>query len=238
MILLDHEFYSYGRLRDFPMKTTIIVCASGILAAVLLASSSAEADIYQYVDTKGTITLTNVPNDARYHKIITEIPRPRTFISEGELAPVIARHSRTHRLHPALIRAVIKAESDFDPMAVSRAGAIGLMQLMPQTAVHLDVHDLYNPDQNIGGGTRHLRQLLDRFNGNLPLALAAYNAGETAVERYQTLPPFEETRQYVKKVLRYYRTFLSTERITSMTTIRPRAPGTQSLILAPSVASR
>jgi soluble lytic murein transglycosylase len=122
-------------------------------------------------------------------------------------------------------------------MAVSRAGAIGLMQLMPQTAVHLDVHDLYNPDQNIGGGTKYLRQLLDRFNGNLPLALAAYNAGETAVERYHTLPPFEETRQYVKKVLRFYRTFLSTERITPMT-IRPRAPGTQSLILAPSVASR
>lgn len=219
------------------MRTAAIACTSGIFAAILLASPSAEADIYQYVDTKGTITLTNVPNDARYHKILTEIPRPRTFISEGDLAPVIARHSRTHRLHPALIRAVIKAESDFDPMAVSRAGAIGLMQLMPQTAVHLDVHDLYNPDQNIGGGTKYLRQLLDRFNGNLPLALAAYNAGETVVERYHTLPPFEETRQYVKKVLRFYRTFLSTERITPMT-IRPRAPGTQSLILAPSVASR
>ncbi|MET0516367.1 MAG: lytic transglycosylase domain-containing protein [Nitrospiraceae bacterium] len=222
---------------DPPMRIAVVACTAGIVAAVLLASSSAEADIYQYVDTKGTITLTNVPNDARYQKILTEILPPRTFISERELAPVIARHSRTHRLHPALIRAVIKAESDFDPMAVSRAGAIGLMQLMPQTAVHLDVHDLYNPDQNIGGGTKYLRQLLDRFNGNLPLALAAYNAGETAVERYQTLPPFEETRQYVKKVLRFYRNFLSTEQITPMT-IRPRARGTQSLILEPSVASR
>ena len=125
--------YSLARLSD---ERSSIVCASGIFAAMLAGlPPSAEADIYQYVDTKGTITLTNVPNDARFHKILTEIPRPRTVISEGELAPVIARHSRTHRLHPALIRAVIKAESDFDPMAVSRAGAIGLMQLMPQTAV-------------------------------------------------------------------------------------------------------
>jgi soluble lytic murein transglycosylase-like protein len=214
-----------------------------VLGATLLTVSSltfepAFADIYQYIDSRGTIALTNVPNDPRYKRVIAEIPRPRTLLSEGDLEPVIARHSRTHRLHPALIRAVIKAESDFDPLAISRAGAVGLMQLMPQTAVRLDVQDLYNPDQNIGGGTKYLRQLLDRFNGNLPLALAAYNAGETVVDRYQSLPPIEETRQYVKKVLRYYRTFLFNERITPLPTARPRAAGTQSLILVPSVASR
>ena len=82
------------------------------------------------------------------------------------------------------------------------------MQLMPQTAVRLDVRDMYDPDDNVGGGTKYLRQLLDRFHGNLPLALAAYNAGENAVDHYQALPPFDETRQYVRKVLRYYRTFL------------------------------
>jgi soluble lytic murein transglycosylase len=124
---------------------------------------------------------------------------------------MISRFSREHQLHPALIRAVIKAESDFDPRAVSRAGAIGLMQLMPQTAVRLDVRDLYNPEDNIGGGTKYLRQLLDRFRGNLPLALAAYNAGEHVVDRYRTVPPIKETRQYVRKVLRYYRTFLAND---------------------------
>lgn len=208
------------------------------LAALFTGFQPARADIYQYTDARGTITLTNVPNDPRYKRIISEAPRPRAFISKRELEPVIARHSRTHRLHPALIRAIIKAESDFDPMAISRAGAVGLMQLMPETAVQMNVQDLYNPDQNIGGGTRYLRQLLDRFNGNLPLALAAYNAGETAVERYQSLPPFEETRRYVKKVLRYYRTFLFNERITPLPPARPRAAGNQLRLLAPSVASR
>lgn len=173
----------------------------------LLAASTAQAEIYQYIDAKGTISLTNVPSDTRYRRV--NIPnRLHPMISERELEPMISRYSRQHQLHPALIRAVIKAESDFDPHAVSRAGAVGLMQLMPQTAVRLEVRDLYDPEDNIGGGTKYLRQLLDRFRGNLPLALAAYNAGEHVVDRYRTLPPIDETRQYVRKVLRFYRTFL------------------------------
>jgi soluble lytic murein transglycosylase len=178
-----------------------------------------------------------VPNDPRYQKIVSEHPRARTFITDRELDPVIARHSQANRLHPALVRAVIKTESDFDPMAVSRAGAVGLMQLMPQTAVRLDVRDLYNPDENVGGGTKYLRQLLDRFNGNLPLALAAYNAGENMVERYQGLPPIEETRQYVKKVLRYYRVFLTSDRKPSAF-YRSYTPSSQSPGLSPSIVSR
>lgn len=209
-----------------------------VAAALLLTALPAQADVYQYIDANGTISLTNVPNDPRYRRVVSELPRSRSVISDGELEPVIARHSRAHRLHPALIRAVIKTESDFDPLAVSRAGAIGLMQLMPQTAVRLEVRDSYNPDENIGGGTKYLRQLLDRFDGNLPLALAAYNAGEHAVERYQGLPPIAETRQYVKKVLRYYRTFLTNDRLSSPRFYHPQVPGAPARGLAPSVASR
>ena len=209
-----------------------------ISAALLLSALPSRADVYQYIDANGTISLTNVPNDPRYRRVIAELPRSRTVISDGELEPVIARHSRAHRLHPALIRAVIKTESDFDPQAVSRAGAIGLMQLMPQTAVRLDVRDSYNPDENIGGGTKYLRQLLDRFNGNLPLALAAYNAGEHVVERYQGLPPIPETRQYVKKVLRYYRNFLTNDRLSSSRAYRAQALRAKVRDLAPSLPTR
>ncbi len=198
------------------------VCAAIIAATASLGFVEGPlADIYQYVDANGSISLTNVPSDARYRRIDVESSRPRFVLSEGELEPLITRYSRQHRLHPALIRAVIKAESDFDAMAVSRAGAVGLMQLMPQTAVRMDVRDLYDPDQNIGGGTKYLRQLLDRFHGDLPLALAAYNAGENLVDRYRALPPIDETRHYVRKVLRYYRTFLIRDRGASSRTFIP-----------------
>jgi soluble lytic murein transglycosylase-like protein len=178
------------------------------IGSLTFAVPTSKAEIYQFLGRDGSISLTNVPSDSRYRKVEIESSRFRATLSERELEPLIRRHSAQHQLHPALIRAVIKAESDFDPHAVSRTGAIGLMQLMPQTAVRLDVRDMYDPDDNVGGGTKYLRQLLDRFHGNLPLALAAYNAGENAVDRYQALPPFDETRQYVRKVLRYYRTFL------------------------------
>lgn len=165
--------------------TTTVIAGIGSLAFFVPTTT---AEIYQFVGHDGSISLTNVPSDSRYRKIEVESSRFHATLSERELEPVIRRHSSQQQLHPALIRAVIKAESDFDPRAVSRAGAIGLMQLMPQTAVRLDVRDMYDPDDNVGGGTKYLRQLLDRFHGNLPLALAAYNAGENAVDRYQALP--------------------------------------------------
>ena len=193
-----------------PIDLFRLIGITGLFATgcLLTGGPIVQAEIYQYIDAKGTISLTNVPSDVRYRRIDLQITRFHPLISERELEPMISRFSRQHQLHPALIRAVIKAESDFDPMAVSRAGAIGLMQLMPQTAVRLEVQDLFDPEDNIGGGTKYLRQLLDRFSGNLPLALAAYNAGEHVVDRYRSLPPIDETREYVRKVLRYYRTFL------------------------------
>ena len=198
-----------------------------IVASAWLAPAGLQAEIYQYVGPNGTIALTNVPSDARYRKIEVESARFHSILSERELEPLIKRHSSQQQLHPALIRAVIRAESNFDPRAVSRAGAVGLMQLMPQTAVRLDVRDMFDPDENVGGGTKYLRQLLDRFHGNLPLALAAYNAGENIVDRYQSLPPIDETRQYVRKVLRYYRTFLVRDGVITerpVTQLAPSAP--------------
>ncbi|MGE0645236.1 MAG: transglycosylase SLT domain-containing protein [Nitrospira sp.] len=192
-----------------PRRWTTLVTPLMICGILVIAASDIKAEVYQYIDAKGTISLTNVPSDARYRRVDLHPNRLHPVMSVKELEPMISRFSREHRIHPALIRAVIKAESDFDPHAVSRAGAVGLMQLMPQTAVRMDVRDLYNPEDNIGGGTKYLRQLLDRFRGDLPLALAAYNAGERVVDRYQTLPPIKETRRYVRKVLGYYRTFLA-----------------------------
>lgn len=207
------------------------------LASWSFPLSDLQAEVYQYVDAAGTIALTNVPSDVRYRKVELDSNPLRIVLPERELAPVIARHSRQQQLHPALIRAVIKAESNFDPHAISRAGAIGLMQLMPQTAVRLDVRDLYDPDDNVGGGTKYLRQLLDRFHGNLPLALAAYNAGENVVDRYQALPPIDETRQYVRKVLRYYRTFLTRDGFITERPVTQRVPAAPTQDLAPSAPS-
>jgi soluble lytic murein transglycosylase len=193
-------------IRGTPGRKSYAGVAITVAFIVLVWPAVGSADIYRYVEADGTISFTNVPTDARYERVVGE--RRHWRLGPHELESTINRHSRQHRLHPALVHAVIKAESDFNPMAVSRAGAVGLMQLMPKTALRLDVTNPYDPEENIGGGTRYLRQLLDRFQGNLPLALAAYNAGESRVERYRTLPPIEETRQYVSRVLKYYRSFL------------------------------
>ncbi len=201
--------------------------ATAVLAGIgslTLSAPTTKAEIYQYVARDGSIALTNVPVDPRYRRIDTAARLRHASMSERDLEPVIRRYSSQHRLHPALVRAVIKAESNFDPLAISRAGAIGLMQLMPQTALRLEVRDMYDPDDNVGGGTKYLRQLLDRFHGNLPLALAAYNAGENAVERYQALPPYNETRQYVRKVLQYYRAGLVRDGVILTRPVTRRGP--------------
>ena len=124
---------------------------------------------------------------------------------DGRVA--VVRAAGQHRLHPAMLLAVMKAESSFNPVVVSRAGAVGLMQLVPETAMRHGVRNLYDTDENVAGGARHLRYLLDRFHGNMRLALAAYNAGERKVDYYGKIPPYKETRLYVQKVLSYYRDY-------------------------------
>lgn len=127
--------------------------------------------------------------------------------NSAEIYKLIQATASRHGLDPSLIKAVIAAESNFDPAAVSPKGAIGLMQLMPSTARVLGVQDPYDPVDNLEGGVRYLKALLERFKGDLSLALSAYNAGPEAVERFGGIPPYDETRRYVSTVLRYYERF-------------------------------
>jgi soluble lytic murein transglycosylase-like protein len=206
-----------------PMRTMSIVLTIGSLLQGFLSDplfAATKSDVYRRVERNGVMSFTNVPTNDTFTKVDLGSLRLRARLPMKELEGAIAHHSRQQQLDPALVSAIIKAESDFDPDAVSRAGAIGLMQLMPQTAVRLDVRDPFNPEENIAGGARYLRYLLDRFHGNLPLALAAYNAGATRVEHYKTLPPIHETRHYVKKVLRLYRQY-DERRIAQPSSIRP-----------------
>ncbi len=117
--------------------------------------------------------------------------------------PLIIALSKQHQVDLALVKAVIRTESDFNPNATSRRGASGLMQLMPQTAARYGVSDLYSPQQNLDAGIRYLRDLLNRYDNRLHLVLAAYNAGESAVAKYHGVPPYRETQRYVKKVMQY-----------------------------------
>ena len=127
----------------------------------------------------------------------------------GPYEDLIARHARNYGLEAALVKAVMRVESCFDARAVSRVGAHGLMQLMPGTAERLGVSDRFSPEQNVAGGTQYLQLLLQRFNGNMILALAAYNAGPEAVERYRGIPPYQETRDYVRRVSAQYQEYLA-----------------------------
>ena len=166
------------------------------------------ADIYKYTDSEGVIHLTNIPTEhgAPYVLVMKE---KRVIIQlKGNMAgydDLIAKVSSKYRIDSSLVKAIIKAESNFNHKAVSPVGAQGLMQLMPATAASLQVRDAFHPETNIDGGVRYLRYLMNLFNGNLPLVLAAYNAGENAVLRNNNrIPPYRETQTYVKRVLNLF----------------------------------
>ena len=175
---------------------------------MLLFCESASADIYRYRDEKGVWHFTNVKSDKRYKLYLRTYSRkPTQYILDYE--GIIKQAARRFRVEFPLIKAVIKAESDFNHRAVSHKGAQGLMQLMPDTAEDMEVGDPFNPEENIFGGTRYLGLLLERFKNNKRLALAAYNAGPEAVEEHQGIPPYPETRTFVKRVLYYYEQYNS-----------------------------
>ncbi len=182
--------------------TNALLC--GLL---LLAASQAEGQIYTFVDSRGVTHFSNVPNDPRYVAIL----RSRRDLKPNQRVPqyvgydgLILLTARQHGVSPALVKAVIAAESRFDTDAVSGKGAQGLMQLMPTTASKLGVADPFSADQNVRGGVRYLREMLDRY-GDMGRALAAYNAGPSAVDHYRGIPPYPETRAYVRRVMTYYR---------------------------------
>ena len=133
----------------------------------------------------------------------TPLPLPLNK-SEHSFYPIILQAASKYKVDPALVKAIIKAESGYNPMAVSRKGAMGLMQLMPGTAKDLGVEDSFNPESNINAGVKYFKQLLTQFNGNVEFALAAYNAGSRRVRQHQGIPPFKATRCYIKKVFEYY----------------------------------
>lgn len=185
-----------------------LVLASVLLLAERSSNARASEGALHLVDGEGVVHLTNVPADPRYRTLPDasgtlsgwlRLPaRPgRPYAAE------IQEISREHGVSAALVEAVVRAESGFDPTAVSPKGAGGLMQLMPKTASALGVLDRFNPRDNISGGVRHLRYLLERYRGSVVLAVAAYNAGEGAVDTYRGVPPYAETQQYVQRVLRH-----------------------------------
>ena len=163
--------------------------------------SAVYADIYKYVDENGVTHFTNVPKGSEYEKVIESNTDP----SPTNFDYIIRQKSVKYDIEPSIIKAVIEAESNWDDKAVSKKGAIGLMQLMPATARDMQISNRYDPEQNIEAGTRYLKMLLERFNGDMELAVAAYNAGPTNVEKSGGIPSFSETKKFVRNVISTYK---------------------------------
>lgn len=179
-----------------------------MLGIVTAAAAPAAAEVYRLKTSDGTTHYTNAPTDPRYQREGLS-PRPgvtwtRMQLTHRPYADEVTAAAGRYGIPEPLIHAVIRVESGYNPRAVSRRGAQGLMQLMPETAALLGVQDSFNPRQNIDAGVRHLRGLMERFRNDLPLVLAAYNAGEQAVLTYRGVPPYQETRQYVNRVIGLY----------------------------------
>ena len=196
----------------------------GVLSlCLLLATPTVMADVYKYRDAQGVVHLTNVPQQSAdepyelWRK--SEATKPKGWqdgyrvlprLDRDRYADTVNRFALRHGVDPSLVRAVIHAESAFRPDAVSPKGAGGLMQLMPGTAERFNVADRFNPEQNIAGGVAYLALLLEMFGGDRELAVAAYNAGENAVKRYGGIPPYRETKTYVRRVMQLQAAYAGT----------------------------
>jgi soluble lytic murein transglycosylase len=192
------------RDRQKPYRTLII----STLVVLFATAQPLYADIYQYIDSQGVMHFTNIPTSAKY-RVYTKEWSVKSLVSYNTKRYDHLITGASHRVGISfpLLKALIKTESDFNPLAVSKAGAKGLTQIMPENVKALNIKNPFDPWENIMGGARYLQQLIRRFDGKLPLALAAYNAGPNLVEQYQSIPPFKETEDFVKKVLKYYALF-------------------------------
>jgi Transglycosylase SLT domain len=190
------------------MKIILIICG-----VVLVLVSLSYADVYQYTSEDGVVCYTDLPFGKKADLIMKDktVSSPlkqknnRTDYRDTEYYhDIVHEKASKYNIDASLVKAVIKTESNWNERAVSRKGAVGLMQLMPSTANDMNVRNPFDPEENIEGGVKYLRNLLEQFNGDLTLALAAYNAGPKRVDKFGVVPPITETKQYVKKVLSLY----------------------------------
>jgi hypothetical protein len=197
----------------FDLKVPVFAFIVSLSVSLTIAS----ADIYKYEDEEGVLHFTDAPTDHRFKIFMRDIKKDKQlrthfrlakcFGNPTEFEPIINSCALEFGVDKSLVKAVIHAESGYDPNALSAKGASGLMQLMPNTAKSLKVGNSFNPSDNIRGGVKYLRFLLDTFRGDEALALAAYNAGLSRVAQYGGIPPYQETRNYVAKVLEYRKSY-------------------------------
>ena len=196
--------------------TSVKLFLSAVFLFALIAPISAKADIYRYVDEDGIVHFTDAPTDKRYIVFMRDLKKDKALrtklkyassVNPAVFEQLIKTCSDKYGVNPCLVKAVIHAESGYNPNAVSSKGASGLMQLMPATARSLKVADRFNPKDNVEGGVKYLRFLLDTFRGDVSLAVAAYNAGLGSVAKYGGIPPYNETRTYVTRVLSYMKSY-------------------------------
>jgi soluble lytic murein transglycosylase-like protein len=188
-----------------------------VFFCLFFLTTPSSGGIYRYVDERGVIHFTNCPRDPKFKLYIRESKEDVgdenhsssvSYIKDSnQYDSLISELSKRYQVDFALIKAIIRAESGFNPFAVSRKGAKGLMQLMPETASRMNVSNIFNPRENVEGGVRYFKHLLSLFNNDLRLSLAAYNAGENVVAELRSIPPYRETVDYVKKVLSYYQSY-------------------------------